>query len=216
MKTLIIFIIALPVILSATVFKNSISGYVTDRVSSEPLENVNVYISNTTFGAATDRDGYFIINSIPPGNHELIVSMIGYDYHSELITLKDNSHLKLTFKLKQHIFETSSMEVLGEIPDEWLNDLHKFKKYFLGQNQFADECEIENEEILEFKWTNNTILEASTRSPLVIRNNALGYQIRCIIASFTLNTKYEKWSWVVKPEFKELESDRTRYQRNLV
>ena len=90
-----------------------------------------------------------------------------------------------------------------------MDNLKIFKKYFLGQNAFADDCEIENEEILEFNWTNSYTLVASAKSPLMIRNDALGYQIRCILAYFSLDTKYEKWSWAVKPEFKLLSTSDT-------
>lgn len=209
MKLITILFIIIPALISAETFKNSISGCVIDAQTDEPLENVNVYISNTTFGAATDRDGYYIIKSVPPGNHELIVSMIGYDYISEIIVLKADSEIKYNFKLNQHIFETSATEVVADLPHEWLDNLKIFKKYFLGQNKFADDCEIENEEILEFNWTNSHTLVASAKSPLMIRNDALGYQIRCILAHFSLDTKYERWSWAVKPEFKPLSTSDT-------
>jgi hypothetical protein len=204
MKLIAFLFIIIPSLITAETYINSISGYVTDAKTDEPLENVNVYISNTTFGAATDRDGYYIIKSVPPGNHELIISMIGYNYISEIIVLKADSELKYSFKLNQYIFETSATEVVADVPHEWLNNLKIFKKYFLGQNAFADDCEIENEEILEFNWTNSYTLVASAKSPLMIRNDALGYQIRCILAFFSLDTKHEKWSWAVKPEFKPL------------
>ena len=204
MKLIAFLFIIIPSLISAETFRNNISGCVIDAQTDEPLENVNVYISNTTFGAATDRDGYYIIKSVPPGNHELIVSMIGYNYISEIIFLKADSELKYSFRLNQYIFETSATEVVAEFPHKWLDNLKIFKKYFLGQNIFADDCEIENEEILEFKWTNSHPLVASAKSPLMIKNDALGYQIRCILAYFSLDTKYEKWSWAVKPEFKPL------------
>jgi hypothetical protein len=206
MQSTLILIFILPRLLWSQTYHNSISGYVTDSETNQTLENVNVYISNTTFGASTDRDGFYIIKSIPPGNHELIVSIIGYDYASELITIKMDSKVKYDFKLNPHIFETSATEVLADIPHEWLKNLAEFKKYFLGQNDFAEHCEIENEEILEFSWTNKTILSASSKSPLMIRNDALGYQISCILASFSVDTRFQKWEWSVKPKFMKLNS----------
>jgi hypothetical protein len=190
-----------PVLVWAETYKNTVSGYIRDAETKEPLENVNVYISNTTFGASTDRDGFYIIKSLPPGNHELIVSIVGYEYESKMILVRQNSRLKYDFKLQPHIFETSAMEVLADVPHEWLDNLEEFKKYFLGQNNFAQDCEIQNEEILEFSWSGKNILTASAKSPLKIRNKALGYSIDCILASFSLNTQLESWSWSVKPKF---------------
>ena len=209
MKLMVFLFIIIPSLITAETFINSISGYVTDAKTNEPLENVNVYISNTTFGAATDRDGYYIIKSVPPGNHELIVSMIGYNYISEIIVFKADSELKYRFKLNQNIFATFATEVVADLPHEWLDNLKIFIMRLMIVFQFADDCEIENEEILEFNWTNSYTLVASAKSPLMIRNDALGYQIRCILAYFSLNTKYEKWSWTVKPEFKLLSTSDT-------
>ena len=132
MKLITILFIIIPALISAEIFKNSISGCVIDTQTDEPLENVNVYISNTTFGAATDRDGYYIIKSVPPGNHELIVSMIGYDYISEIIVLKADSEIKYNFKLNQHIFETSATEVVADLPHEWLDNPQTLQAQFTG------------------------------------------------------------------------------------
>ena len=39
-------------------------------------------IEGTTIGAATDIDGNFKINNIPPGTYSLIVSMVGYSKYT--------------------------------------------------------------------------------------------------------------------------------------
>jgi len=55
-----------------------IAGRVVDANTGEPLIGVNVVISGTSMGAATDIDGnYFIIN-IPPGIYEIKASLVGY------------------------------------------------------------------------------------------------------------------------------------------
>jgi len=68
-------------------FNNSISGYVLDNSTSKPLENVNVYIANTTFGSSTDKEGFYIINSIPPNIHEIIVSIVGFNSIEQKINI---------------------------------------------------------------------------------------------------------------------------------
>ena len=55
-----------------------ISGRVTDNQSGTGLPGVNVMIVGTNRGAATDLDGYYQIINVPPGNHTLQISMIGY------------------------------------------------------------------------------------------------------------------------------------------
>ena len=55
-----------------------IVGTVTDSKTHQPLIGVNIYLDNTTLGAATDENGeYFIIN-VPAGTYTLKASYIGY------------------------------------------------------------------------------------------------------------------------------------------
>jgi hypothetical protein len=53
-------------LLAQTRFENKISGRVTNSETGEPLFNVNVFLANTTLGDATDKDGYYLIENIPP------------------------------------------------------------------------------------------------------------------------------------------------------
>lgn len=55
-----------------------LAGIVTDKSSGEPMAGVNVFLKNTTFGASTDLDGYFVMLNIPPGRYELATQMVGY------------------------------------------------------------------------------------------------------------------------------------------
>lgn len=55
-----------------------ISGKVTEKETGEPLIGINVIIQGTSLGAATDIDGNFIINNIPPGNYTVVISGVGY------------------------------------------------------------------------------------------------------------------------------------------
>ncbi len=69
------------IIFSSVLFakeKSSVSGFIRDDATGEPISYANVFISNSTMGAATNRDGYFVISKIPVGIYELNVTMIGY------------------------------------------------------------------------------------------------------------------------------------------
>jgi outer membrane receptor protein involved in Fe transport len=59
-----------------------ISGKVTDKETGEPIPGINVILQGTTMGAATDIDGNFIINNIPPGNYNVLFSGVGYQKRS--------------------------------------------------------------------------------------------------------------------------------------
>ncbi len=55
-----------------------ISGKVTDLETGEPLPGINIIIDGTTLGAASDIDGFYIINNIPPGRYAVVASGIGF------------------------------------------------------------------------------------------------------------------------------------------
>jgi len=55
-----------------------IAGTVRDAETGDPMIGVNVIISGTSMGAATDMEGYFTILNVPPGKYELVASSIGY------------------------------------------------------------------------------------------------------------------------------------------
>jgi len=186
--------------------KNEISGYIYDKTTGQPLENVEVYIANTTRGMSTDKDGFFIIKNVPQGMHELVVSIIGYEYISKTVWVKQGDRLELTFRLNPVIYETEPTEVVGKVPRDWLDNLDIFKYYFFGQSDLVRQCEIENEEVLDFVWTSPHYLTARAQQPLHIINNALGLKIECMLVYFFWDKKHRKWSWSIKPKFTFLDS----------
>lgn len=57
---------------------SGIKGRVTNLKTNEPIAFANVIVSNTTSGALTDTNGYYVINTIPPGIYTLTCSFIGF------------------------------------------------------------------------------------------------------------------------------------------
>ena len=49
----------------------SISGFVREKNTGEPISYANVFLSNKSFGSATNQDGYFVVSNVPFGNYEL-------------------------------------------------------------------------------------------------------------------------------------------------
>jgi outer membrane receptor protein involved in Fe transport len=55
-----------------------LSGKVTDAETGEPILGANIVIEGTYHGAASDMEGYYFINNIPPGKYNVIISAIGF------------------------------------------------------------------------------------------------------------------------------------------
>ncbi|MGC8654850.1 MAG: TonB-dependent receptor, partial [Candidatus Kryptoniota bacterium] len=92
-------------------------GKVTDAQTGEPLVGVSVQLVGTYMGAATDMNGYYVVNYIPPGRYAVAFSAVGY----EKVTVKDVSiKIDLTYTLnvmlKQHAVSTEEIVITAERP----------------------------------------------------------------------------------------------------
>ena len=54
-----------------------LSGFITDQETGEALIGANVFIVETGNGMSTDKNGYYVLQNISPGNYTLVVSYIG-------------------------------------------------------------------------------------------------------------------------------------------
>lgn len=69
--------------------KVTISGYITDSVSSEVLIGANIYERISGFGTATNEFGYYSL-TLPPGEIDLRFSYTGYETENRQMDLMQN------------------------------------------------------------------------------------------------------------------------------
>lgn len=204
------------IILARDVNKNSISGFVFDVHNHAPLAFANVYLANTLWGNATDEKGYFKIENIPAGFYDIVVQVVGYRTDIQNFYIKKNQHKKFTFRLKPHTYKTGSIRVEALSTKQWGRELRRFKRLFYGRTEAANQCMIENSEVLDFKNDGN-VFSASARKPLIIINNALGYKLNCILVGFLWDKERLLLSWKVQSQFSELipinEAQKREWQR---
>ncbi len=55
-----------------------VSGTVTDLATGNKLAGVNMIIEGTNLTTVTDKDGYFVITNVPPGEYKVTASLVGY------------------------------------------------------------------------------------------------------------------------------------------
>jgi len=85
---------------------SSIRGFVYSKETGEPVIFTNVYLFKTTYGVATDVDGYYNITKVPPGNYTLMISNMGFD------SLQLNVSLKAGEILSRNLYLTPSSKML--------------------------------------------------------------------------------------------------------
>ena len=109
MKTRNIFSVLLFLVCSITSFAQygTVRGFVYDEKNGEPLIFTNVYLQKTTYGCATDLNGYFTITKIPPGNYTLLVTAIGYDTLAQNISVKAGEFQNLKLYVHESAYQLS-------------------------------------------------------------------------------------------------------------
>ena len=93
---------------------SSINGFVRNNSDGEPISYANVFISNTSIGTTTNRDGYFVISNLPLGEYELNVSMIGYGSYKSIVNLIENTPTRLDISMAEQVIESTEVLVTAE------------------------------------------------------------------------------------------------------
>lgn len=87
----------------------TVHGFVYDASNGESLIGVNIYIKKLKIGCTTNLSGFFVLTNIPKGDHDLIISLIGYK--TKILKLKVNGG-KETIKIDLESEAVQSKEVV--------------------------------------------------------------------------------------------------------
>jgi hypothetical protein len=113
--TALIFLITSSYVLAQT----KISGKITDE-ANQPLPGANIYLKDTYDGTSSETDGTFSFTTDEEGEFILVVSFVGYQSHSENLTL-DKKEKYLEIKLKEESTELGTVVISAgsfEMSDE--------------------------------------------------------------------------------------------------
>ncbi|MBC7187298.1 MAG: carboxypeptidase-like regulatory domain-containing protein [Calditrichaeota bacterium] len=181
-----------------------VSGKVKDASTGQPLPLVNVFIAQSTIGAASDSTGSFHIRGIPEGQFELVASRIGYRAESVLLRMPQDDGRVVDFDLEPTVVEVPAIEVRAEDLGQWREDLERFCHAFLGTSANARQSKILNPEVLGFtRDQQGKVLQASASAPLEIINRGLGYRIHAVLISFSVRGDASHYQ--TKAQFTQLE-----------
>lgn len=93
---------------------NTIKGFVYETSNGEPVMFANVFLKSTALGSTTDINGYFSITRIPDGSYTLMVTSIGYDTVSELVTLKNNQILNKKYNISEASIQLAAVSISAD------------------------------------------------------------------------------------------------------
>jgi uncharacterized protein YjbK len=75
----------------------AVKGFVYDKENGEPCAFANVSIKGTSFGSATDMNGYFTITRVPDGDYELEITYVSYETITESFTIANGKIFSKNF-----------------------------------------------------------------------------------------------------------------------
>lgn len=161
----------------------AVAGLVVDGETGRPLQGVHVFIASSLIGTATDAEGRYRLEAVPPGAHTLYVSMLGYAPARCDTLLRAGLHTR-DFRLAPTPVPLREVVVTAEANRAWRKQLKTFERLFLGESDFAADVRILNPEVLDFeaRWWGKFTARAS--APLVVENRALGYRVTYHLEEF--------------------------------
>jgi hypothetical protein len=111
-----LFLAALLFLTTSLLFSQTgtIKGFVYNKASGEPIIFTNVYLNKTTYGAATDVNGYFIMTKVPPGDYTLMVTYLGYDTLRIPISLQIGGVITKQLYLKASSINLETINISAE------------------------------------------------------------------------------------------------------
>lgn len=173
----------------------TISGKVIDSASREPLQGASVFAQNTTQGTVTGTGGEFSLQ-LKSGGYELIVSYTGYITQQVRITDNKDQRIEIVLIKEDKTLSEVVISSSNEVPDGWEKYGDFFIGHFIGSTPFAKNCTIQNKDVIKFfYYRRSDKLKVLATEPLVISNDALGYDLRYQLDSFVYYYKTELSSY---------------------
>ncbi len=95
----------------------TVKGQVVDKHSQQSLPGTNVVIqtSDTTFGTATNPDGFFKFQHVPVGRHQVLFSFIGYEQQLlPNVLVGSGKEIELFIELEESVETTTEVTIRAD------------------------------------------------------------------------------------------------------
>ena len=170
-----------------------IAGNIIDAETREPIAYANIFISNSSIGTASDKNGYFELRNLSNGKYEIIASVIGYEILKANVRIYNNNRRNFRFEMYKNPIAMEEVVVKGKAPRKRRRQLAQFRRNFLGSSQNGKKSYIKNEEVVRFEEKNGMLL-AYAYEPLEIINDGLGYRIFYILEEYIQTSQEIKFT----------------------
>lgn len=91
-----------------------VKGFVYNDKDGSAVIYTNVFLKGTTYGIATDGNGFYSISKVPAGEYTLTVKGIGFELFEETITISANKTLTKNVTIKESSVDLKTFDVSAE------------------------------------------------------------------------------------------------------
>ena len=162
----------------------TISGKVLDSATREPLSGASVFAQNTTIGTSCNKEGEFSI-TLKSGGYDLNFTFTGYTTQALKITENKSQQVEILLTKEDKSMSEVVIQSSNEVKDGWEKYGDFFIAHFIGATPFSEKCTIQNRDVVRFfYYKRSDKLKVLTTEPLIVTNDALGYDIRYQLDSF--------------------------------
>jgi len=175
-------------------FSQLVRGRVLDHETKKPVDFASVFVNGTFLGTTANEKGEFELDVSSQPNRAIQISAVGY-LSTSLNSAIEGNYYEL--RLKKAVYEIQEVAIKSKsLSKDRERHMKTFKDEFLGRSRNAKDCIIMNEEVITFNYhTNHDTLKVVAREPLVILNNALGYQLTYYLGKFEYDKVHKTTSF---------------------
>ncbi|MEY3387044.1 MAG: hypothetical protein RIR53_1855, partial [Bacteroidota bacterium] len=94
--------------------RGTISGFVEDAISKEPLIGAPISVKGIKAGAYTNKSGFFSISNVPVGQQTIVVSYVGYQKKQVRVTVASGAGVKVRVGLSSDTARGRELTVTAE------------------------------------------------------------------------------------------------------
>lgn len=98
---------------SSFILYGIVKGHIVDKATGKAIENANVIILETSYGAITDKGGFFKLK-LPANQYEIVVKVMGYKSERKTCVIAPNAEITLNFELEPKVYEMQSVNVMAD------------------------------------------------------------------------------------------------------
>jgi hypothetical protein len=154
------------------------------------------FLSEYYTGHCNNKEGTFHL-SLKEGGYDLVITYTGY--RSRMIRISPEmktNELEIEMVKEEKSIEEVVIRSSNEVKDGWTKYGKFFLENFIGTTPFSSRCVLVNPEVLKFYYFKKSEkLKVLADSPLIIYNNALGYNLRYNLDSFLFMYKTDICSY---------------------